>query len=280
MALSNNPNKTKTIEKRWIADIKRRARKLKDAMLNIPLSSVATNVTASQQAEINAFMAKFKETTIGLFLSTPWQNVYQTEAYERGIERADAAIKAQLTAQEAASMPSLDIGATALITTSTHSAELDFLHDRANTKLSKWIDELLFDTRSIIHEQLGIVSVDEIHEAIADRINVTTSRARTIAATEIGQASQRSVVKEVEELNIQSNEEVKVMWVTVLDNRVRHLHQHWHGKVMSNAQASRNLTISPFNCRCALKPVIEDRLKGREKAKLKKERDFLIKLAG
>lgn len=275
MAITNNPNKSKSIEKAWDREISRKFKELNDFMLTLPLSPIVTNVNAQQQAEINAFMAEFTEQTIGIMLSTNWQNPYQTEAYKRGIERADREIKAILTAQEAAKLPSLDVGAAALITTTVHAAELDFLHDRANVKLDKWIQELLFDTRSILHEQLGIVSVDDIHSAITDRINVTASRARVIDVTEIAQASQRSVIKETESINAMGGE-LDDIWITVNDSDVRHLHAGWHGKVMSPEQAARNITISPWRCRCGLKVVRRGQQPARQAAKFKKERAFLL----
>ena len=276
MALSNNPNKTRSIEKAWNSEINRKYKALNKFMLSLPLTSITTNVDASQQAEIDAFMAKYEERAIGIFLSADWQNSYQTESYKRGIERADQQLKSILTAKERALLPSLGIDAGALVTTAIHANELSFLHARANKSLAKWIDDLLFDTRSILHEQMGIVSVSDIQGAITDRINVTGNRSRTIAVTEISQASQRSVLNETEAINAQSDELVEVRWITVLDSRVRHLHSEWHGKIMSAEQGSRNVTISPFNCRCALKPVIKDRTPARENAKFKAERKLLL----
>jgi SPP1 gp7 family putative phage head morphogenesis protein len=249
-------------------------------MLTLPLTSITINVSAEQQTQIDAFMKQFDERAIGIFLSTPWQNKYQTESYNRGIERADDQLKTMLTASEQALLPSLNMEAAALVTTSIHANELDFLHKRANKSLAKWIDDLLFDTRSILHEQAGIVSVDDIHGAITDRINVTTSRARVINVTEIAQASQRSVIKEIETINAQSDEVIEARWITVRDSKVRHLHANWHGKIMSNEQASRNITISPWNCRCGIKPVIENRAPARAEAKFKAERKLLMNKEG
>jgi len=263
MSITSNPNKSKTIEKAWNREISRKFAELKAYMITIPLTSIVTNVNAEQQAQINAFMAKFDARAIGIFLDEPWQSKYQTEAYKRGIERTDREIKSILTAQEAAKLPTLDVGATALINTAVHSNELDFLHDRANVKLKKWIDEMLFDTRNILHEQMGIVSVDDIHEAITDRINVTTSRARVINVTEVAQASQRSVIKEAQEVNAQTDQDLEVQWITKNDSVVRHLHARWHRIIMSLEQAARNVTISPWNCRCGLKVVIRARQSNR-----------------
>ena len=276
MALTNNPNKTRAIENAWQREIKRRFAAVNAAMLEIPLESVTANASGSQQAQIDLFMAQMNETSIGILMSEPWQNKYQTESYKRGIDRADAEVKAALSAAESKAVGALDLGATALINTDVHAAELKFLHDRANEKLGKWVNELLFDTRSILHEQLGVVSVDDIHSAITDRIKVTSSRAKTISTTEIAQASQRSVIKEVEQINSQSDVKTEVRWITVKDSKVRHLHANWHGQIMSNEQAARNITISPWNCRCGVKAVVADRVPARVNAKFAAEKKVLL----
>ena len=46
-----------------------------------------------------------------------------------------------------------------------------------------------------------------------------------------------------------------VRWVTKYDNRVRDLHRRWHGKIMTPDEARKNVTISPWGCRCGLYPV-------------------------
>lgn len=274
--LTNNPNKSKSIELAWDRERKRKFRKLKNFMLSLPLSEVKTNVSAQEQAEINAFMSSLREEAVGVMLSTDWQNSYQTQAYERGIERADAQLKQALTAQEVASVGTLSMESAVLIQSAVHAAEIDFLHDRANVKLEKWIDELLFDTRSILHEQLGVVSVNEIQEAITERINATSSRARVIQVTEIAQASQRSVIKEGQQINAATDAEIEVMWITVKDSRVRHLHAGWHGTHMSVEQAARNITISPWNCRCGTRLVVKNRQPARITAIYAKERKSLL----
>lgn len=276
MALTNNPNKTKTLEKRWRAEINRRYAQLKAEMLLIPVPTMITNVDTVTQSVIDDFLALFNRRAIGILLSTPWQNKYQTIAYERSIERVSQGIRSLLTGREAFALPSLDLGAAALVTTTEHSNELNFLHSRANGSLAKWVNQLLEDTKSILHEKAGIVPADSIYDAILDRINVTASRSRVIDTTEISQASQRSVIKEVQETAIVSDQNVEVRWITVADPSVRHLHANWHGKIMSPEQAARNITISPWNCRCGLKPVIKNRVPARVNARFAKERKILL----
>ncbi len=278
MALSTNPNRTSKIEKAWSREIKLRFGEVNRGMLGIALTSTVHNISAEEQTEITRFMEQFRTITYALLLDENWQNKYQDLAYKQGITRADAELTSSLTAQEIAAVGTLALGADALIATAVHSAELDFLHNRANESLAKWVNQLLLDTRAILHEQIGFVPVDTIHAAITDRINATTSRAEVIDVTEIAQASQRSVLKEVEQLNIiQGEVEFDVIWITVADSRVRHLHAGWHGKEMTNEQASRNITISPWNCRCRVKAVVKNSQSKSQLAMYDEERESLLK---
>lgn len=275
MALTNNPNKTKTIEKKWRAEAKRRFAELKKETLLLSLNSIVTNINDSQRIEIERFMVEFERLSRDLITSNPWQNKYQTQSYIRGIERTNSQALTFLR-EESPELFGL-VHAKGLISLNlpANRNELDFLHTRANDALDKWVVKLLDDTKSILHEQLGVVDVESIFESIADRINVTTSRSEVIAATEVAQASQRAVVKQTQELSILSTEDIDVRWITVRDSKVRHLHADWHGKIFSPEQAARNITISPWNCRCGLKPVVEDRVPARVNARFKKEREFL-----
>lgn len=276
--MATNPSRVKSIESRWRSDVNRRFKSINKFMLSIPLKSLTTNASAADQVVIKNFMRELTEYSTGVLMSVNWQNPYQTQSYERGIARAQAEAKAALTAVEAASVPELNVQAAALVTSVEHAAELKFLHDRANESLDKWLKDMLFQTRNILHEQLGIVDIDSIHDAITERINVTSSRARTIAATETYQASQRSVLKEGQEINKRSDVKFEALWITVHDSKVRHLHRTWHKVIMSIEQASRNITISPWNCRCAVKLVVRDRISARVLKIYKVERAELLKM--
>lgn len=276
MALTNNPNKTKSIEKKWKNEVRRRFSDLDSEMRQIPISSGVVNISDAERIEIDNFMREFERLATALILAEPWQNKYQTLAYERSVKRTNEQIKSLFTDGTAQALGLLHAESSVSMALPSNVNELNFLHERANDKLSKWVAALLEDTKSILHENLGIVPVDSIYEAIADRINVTTSRADVIAATEIAQASQRAVIKQSQEMSIALDEEVEVRWITVRDSRVRHLHASWHGKLMSPEQGARNITISPWNCRCGLKPVRSDSVSARENAKYKSERKLLL----
>jgi hypothetical protein len=276
MALTKSPNKSKSIERKWISEANKRFKLLKSEMIKLPLNAEVLNVSSAQRIEIDRFMFEFELLAKQLVLNDPWQNKFQTAAYQRGIERVNQDMK------NAFRRPTADFfaftHAKSLISMNlpSNKNEIDFLHSRANSALDKWVILLLEETKSIIHEQLGYVSLDDIHEAIAKRIGVTTSYSHRIAATEVAQASQRSVIRQTQELSAVSDEDLDVLWITVDDNHVRRLHASWHKLEMSSEQAARNITISPFNCRCGLKAIVKGDITDEDREKFAKERKQLL----
>lgn len=274
-----NPNKSKGIEKRWKAEIARRFKALDAAMRLIPISSNVTNVTDLERLDIDRFIAEFERLAIAAILNSPWQNPYQTEAYLRGVERANKSLKRAVKNPSSEFFALTHAERLVSMELPQNRNELDRLHGRANKALQKWVDQLLEDTKNIMYESMGVVPVDDIHEAISDRINVTVTYARRIAATEIAQASQTSVIKQTQELQQRTDEELGVIWITVDDDRVRDLHTQWHGKVMTTEQAARNITISPFGCRCGLVAISVDNVSKKLIDRLTKERQEMLKAA-
>jgi len=274
--VAKNPNKTFTIEKLWLAEANRRFSNLNRLMREIPIPSITVNVNDEVRSFIDAFIKEFERIAILQILNSPWQSNYQTEAYTRGIERANRDAKKFANDRFSQFFGLVHAPSTVSLSLPENRNELEFLHARANAALKKWVDVLLEDTKSILHEKMGIVSVDDIHEAIAERINVTTSYARRIASTEVAQAAQRSVIKQAQELSAVSPEPLDVLWVTVDDNHVRRLHASWHLTVMTPEQAARNITISPFGCRCGLRVVLASSITEEQRIKNDKERKQLL----
>lgn len=276
MALTNNPNKTKTLEKQWNREITRRFSELLRGMLEIPLVSVVTNISQEEQFQIDNFTQQFDALNFLTLLSEPWQNKYQDEAYIRSITSANAEIKQQATAAEQLQITLLTADGPVIAQLPIHKNELDFLKNRANDSLLKWATQLNGEIKSILHENLGRLNTEQINEIMAQRIGVTSSRARTIAATELAQASQRARINHASELEESIGEKVGVRWVTTRQSNVRHLHANWHGKIFTQDQAANNITISPWNCRCGLRIAIEGRSSVRLNARFATERKILL----
>lgn len=279
MPLTNNPNKTKTIEKNWDREISTRWTQFWLAVQKIQFNSVIINLDDSEQAEVDRFLEIFALLVTQILLGGndgEWQNKYQTQAYQRAAERAIADARSQFTEQEQENILLFIAAFTGLLLLPSNRNELAFLHNRANGKLRGWIQLLIQDVNSIVHDNFGRISVDELMGLIKKRLDVTASRARMIAITEITQASQRAVVIAAIELEQSTGEEILVRWITVRDSRVRHLHAGWHGKKFTPEQIQINANISPWNCRCSHRTVRKDDVSPKVESKFSAERRFLL----
>lgn len=283
MALTNNPNKTKSIEKKWNREINRRWANFWSEIKKIPLGSIVTNLDDEETKEEEFFLLAFANFAYSILLGGvvsdlidvlgQWQNKYQTTAYRRSIERADSVLSAQIPLRTAFE---LFKQASELLFPQSHKNEINFLHKRANTKLTGWVQALMQDTNSIIHDNFGRLKRDDLLRLIKTRLDVTASRAKMIATTEITQASQRAAMIQAIEIQDNIGEEVLLRWITVRDSRVRHLHAIWHGKKFTTKQAEINMNISPWNCRCGLRPVVESKDTAITIDKFKQERKVLL----
>lgn len=283
MALTNNPNKTKTIEKAWNREISKRWAKFTAAVEEIPLGSIITNITDPEQAEIDRFLETYEFLANLILLGTDggeWQNKYQTLAYERSAQRAINDSRSLFTTEELEVIFLFSVSVAGVLLMPANRNELNFLHIRANDALRGWIQGLIKDTKSIIHDNHGKLSKNELIKLLKDRIGFSESKARMIATTEITQAAQRASTVQAQALEDALGETVKLRWITQNDIKVRHLHAGWHGLKFTPEQAEVNINISPWNCRCGLKPVVESRDTKKVNKRFKKERKILLARQG
>ena len=110
------------------------------------------------------------------------------------------------------------------------------------------------------------------------RIEVSRSRAETIARTETNQAYSKAAIAEADRASDELDEEIKVRWLAAADNRVRHAHARVHGVVMTTERARGIKTTDGINCRCALAPVVPGTNTAKKQAKFKKERSVLLSI--
>ncbi len=276
MALTNNPNKSRRIEKQWNDEIDLRWSKFWVEFNKIPLDDLTLNIDDQDQFNIDQFLFSFSSLATQILLggeNGEWQNKYQTTAYERSAERTLETIKGSLTTEQILFLASI-IGAQLSFLPENRN-ELNFLHKRANDSLTKWITSLISEVNMITHDSYGKVPKEEFINRIRNRLNVSKSRARVIATTEVAQASQRAVTTQAKIMGEVLGEEVKVRWITMNDSVVRHLHAEWHGEIFTPEEAESNFNISPWNCRCGLMPVIGEQSQ-KTKERFSKERKFLL----
>ena len=275
MANPQDPTRTRGIEKRWRREINRRFRQFKreviPALRRLNTSIIQVNQFEPDPTQLRIYMAFFQAQLEQIIVGT-WQEKYQRESYERAISRALQELRRQgatttiselerRLAQQVdfTVLPSLGLSADATVSLPLHQDALEFLFTRAFEALEGMSRDMARQVRSVLfdaaREGLGI---DEVARLINKRIDVGMSRSRLIAQTETIQAYQRSTINQGQITSEFIGEEVRYKWVTVRDSKVRDLHKSWDGDIFTEKEAQRNINKSPFNCRCALIPVIDE----------------------
>jgi SPP1 gp7 family putative phage head morphogenesis protein len=159
-----------------------------------------------------------------------------------------------------------------------HKDAIDFLTKRSFDSLKKWTDAMTVEVRQILTDAvIEGDSLEVIIKNITERIDVSRSRARVIAATEINQAYSQSSINEAIAQSEELGEPVSLRWLTVRDSKVRHLHARFHGEVMTPQDASRNKSISPWNCRCGWAPVVGEQTEAQSE-RFSQQRQQLLQL--
>ena len=273
MALQKYPNRNASIEKRWNKDINRRWHSAWQKIVAIPLPEVITNLSTSEAQLIQFYIDQVYRIVEEEIAPATWQNEYQRMAYERGMVQSKNDLLSILSGQEATAAVAvlyLDLNFS-----EPHRVEFSFLADRANEKLAGYIRSFLTDLTGIVRDNIGL-PISTIRALVKDRFFRMRKDAKRIATTEVNQAAQRAALIRSMELQQATGIQTDVRWVTAKDNRVRHLHAGWHGKIFTREQASRNMQISPWNCRCKLHPVVKTRVPARTNARFAKERKALL----
>lgn len=291
MAISDNPTKTRGIEKAWNRDINRRFSSFSKSVIGEvrALSRLVVNEFDANPDQLRAYMLFFQRELDRLIVGD-WQEVYQQRSYQLAIDRSVQELRRQgvsVAAQAGAGLATSELAAltqaftqvSSSIFNPVHQEALSFLFTRSFESLSGLSQEMARTVRIILFNgaQQGI-GINELAKQINDRVSVGRSRARTIARTETNQAFQRGSINQANLASEFLDEDVMLRWLTVRDNKVRHLHAGWHGQVFSRKNAFKNINISPWNCRCGLAPVIEEADTEAKRTKFAKERKQLREL--
>ncbi|MCK4623303.1 MAG: minor capsid protein [Desulfuromonadales bacterium] len=303
MALSSNPTRTRTIEKNWNREINRRWKAITlSAVRQLRLMNTADMlINKDHPAGFPFVLSPSRQRTYMVFLQAEidrllletktapnWQARYQLQSYQRGLSDARAALTSQgdgITPTEVERLaagglrpftatPSLgaSIGGSPI-----HQEGLAFLYERSYDSLKGWTDKLARETSQILFDgfEQGR-GVEEIARNMVNRMNVSRSRARTIARTEVNQAYSRSSIAEARRASEEIGKEVKLRWLTVRDGKVRHSHAAVHGIVMTPERAARIKSSDGVNCRCGLAPVIPRADTAKKRLKFKQEREQML----
>lgn len=294
MAISDNPTKTRGIEKAWNREINKRFSEFQKSVIgelrSLNRGFITVNEFNVDPDQLRAYMLFFQR-ELNTFIVGDWQEQYQRRSYELAIERTNQSLKRQgiiLTSSESGrALSALELSAVIASFDSispnlfnpVHQEALSFLFTRSFEALSGLSQEMARTVRNILFNgvQQGL-GINEIARQINGRISVGRSRAQLIAQTETIQAFQRGTINQSTLAGEFLGEDVGLRWLTRRDNKVRHLHAGWHGKVFSKDDAFKNINISPWNCRCGLSPVIEEADTEAKRIKFTKERKQLIDL--
>lgn len=277
-----DPTRTITLRRAWIADSDRRFRQL---MRDIRVSIVDNDALGLSQEEpmrtlaaarpgqfaflrdaqkVPAFMAWLREQERlgvlelvagpGLVGTEPWTNTYVRSSYQRGLAGANADLVAA----------GLEVPAFAGITRGIGQAfNLPFHADRLALAYTRTFTQLEGITAAM-DQQISRILAEGLAEGVgpatmASRINnrvekIGLQRARTLARTEVVQTLNQAALREFQRAELLIGEPINVLWQTALDERVRGTHRTRHGLVFTQAQGQ--LLIGEPNCRCALLPHI------------------------
>ena len=301
MSRFTNPTSTGNTERAWRGDINRRwseftRRTTSQLRTANGLVTNADEIFQMSAGQIRTFMAflnlQIDELLLGSDQAPNWQSTYQAQAYERGLKDSRRALISQgakltPTAAEFSEAQGLELSQFTAIsslgtissTAPIHQDALEFLFTRSYESLNKWTDAMATEARQILME--GVEQgqgIDEVVRNFTKRIDVSKSRARVIAQTETIQAYQRATTNEAIRAAEEIGESVMLRWMTVRDNKVRHLHREWHGTLATPRDNFKRINTQPFNCRCAQSPVIPEADTAKKKEKFAKERRMLLRL--
>lgn len=281
MANHNNPTKTRSIERRWIKEVRAKyvkfgvdaANKLREITQGYAVLNVEIGLNQSQQRVFMAWLMGEIEALTGELPPNNWQNQYQLESYYRALERTRASLisqGAQITMTDAEIVQASGITsftATPSIGSMTtlapiHQDALEFLFTRSYESLKGWNDTLAKEVRQITFDAVKSgIGIREVTAQIKERVNVTSSRAELIARTEIGQAYKESALNEIDRASEELGEQLEARWISALSPTTRHRHASWHGDIVSTDEARKRksgyyMKSDIYNCKCSVVPVV------------------------
>jgi len=310
--IAEDPTRTATIRKNWVADAKRRHKELAQRAVDFtlaelqPISRQAVQNKARfeytyDQNRINAFLVWLQIQVDDLLLTggadNSWQNAYLEEAYLRGIKSAQAKTNQEIRLGElpAEGTPTIEgdlvitgglstaaglsASAEAIIALAIHQEALNVLFTRDFAALKGVTETMSQQIAKVLADgMLEGVGIKELARRIADRVEkIGFARAKLIARTETIRAHQLGVINQGLQLEQQTGVKVRYLWITSADTRVRHTHATRNRKVYTK-KAVIPLLGEP-NCRCALRlffPVTDTPERQKARTKIRKEGLTLI----
>ena len=235
-----DPTQTTGIRKAWTRQVSRRSRTLRGRV-----NTLFTQGRVPFDETFIEFFEAWMLAEAGKLFGGDWQDKYLDEAYEQGLESSGFDTL-------------LDI---------THQRALLSLHKRARSDLDAALRVMV--SQSVEKVSSGILARDskaKIAGEIKDRVSkIGETRAKLIANTLTPYSHNVAGVKAAES----SGEDIKYLWITRQDEKVRTTHALRNRKLYSR-KAAMNLIGEP-NCRCRIKPVIADERQAKKYREIRRE---------
>lgn len=292
-----DPTRTSVLRQTFVREMNRRFNRLKKDIRTTVITNDAlglgpqTNVAAPRNAfnfpssadKVEAFMKWFRQQVDREILSvgfgqellpgqTPWTNVYITDSYSRGMQRANAeARKAGYT--QGTTMGQRG-GVQASMATPFHADRLGLLYSRTfnelkgitaamDSQISRVLTEAIANgdsprlaARKLIATISGGNTADLGITDTLGRFIPAQRRAQTMARTEIIRAHHQATINEYESWAVEGIK-VKAEWSTAGDDRVCELCFPLEGQVFSLVEIRSMIPRHP-NCRCMALPIRVD----------------------
>tara|TARA_B110000881_G_scaffold218512_1_gene238177 strand:- start:533 stop:1519 length:987 start_codon:yes stop_codon:yes gene_type:complete len=195
-----------------------------------------------------------------------WQEKYIAGAYARNL---DMAAKDHRRAGQSGELTTDDLKGLYGVVSDTQAAQIMLasnpLHGATVASLQQSSLTLLVQNIETMLGQLATeidaarsntdTGTTKLKKQLSKRVKVADLTGQQIARTQTIQAAQEAQINSAGVLTERLGQPVKVRWITRNDAKVRHLHAQWHGEVMTPEEAKKNITISPWNCRCGFQQV-------------------------
>ncbi len=295
--LKRDPTRTTTLQRRFMADMTRRFKKLSkniqelivddDALglLNTGIQTINQQVPnqawrfQSDPQKVKSYRRWLKQqvdalilTPVGGIQDKPWTAPYIESAYKKGAIRAYT----DLRAEDLANAPTIFQGGKAEFIRTAFSqpvlaSKIELLYERAFTELE--------GVTAVMDQQMSRILAEGLSQGSGPRtiarnlrdnvVTMTNTRALVIARTEIVRAHAEGQLDAFELLGV---DEVGILaeWLTAGDERVCPECDALEGVVMTIEEA-RGLIPRHPNCRCAWIPAAQDRKEKGQKRGARKD---------
>ncbi len=261
-----DPTKTTTIRRRYMADIARRfktlARRAREKLQSGSFTLQTNAALASNPALHNQFMEWLNgQIRSGLILATQgpsrglaggaaWQNVYLKAAYRRGVSSAAANLNSAGASVgerwiDASFNRPFHADRVALIYTKSYD-QLEGITSQMSSKISATLADAM-------SQGLGVEATAKL---LYDQVGIYSERAQMMARTEVIGAHAEASLNSYEEAGIEGVN-VQSEFTTSHDNKVCPKCEALEGTVYSVEDARGVIPVHP-NCRCAWLPYLGD----------------------